>query len=318
MDLRIQLIQYAFLNADFPITATSAPETAAELERVRKQIALQPPVPSYGAGVPSADLIKLIERFEIDVSRAKGAQQRYNELLARVDAGELGLTVETFRDPALEAKLSRTLREYPAVRVIPEPYSRLTLGAEFKTLFADPMMVPRDAASRKNDARIAIDYLKQMAVGDLPGYDLKSTEPDLRAILTSSSDPDLVTAAVAAVERFKSADAQQALLRVALRDVRNRPVAVRRAAADAVIRHVRANGNALNPDLITQVVNQADINHPEGEPDPELRGKFLTLKGMLAYKSGPFVDQLKGYVPPIVPPDPKKDPEPKKEPDPKM
>jgi hypothetical protein len=226
------------------------------------------------------------------------------------------MSVERFRDPALEAKLARTLREYP-VRIIPEPYSRLGLEAELKTLFADPMMVPRDGAVKKADARAAIEYLKQMAVGDLPGYDLKSTEPDLRTILTSSSDPDVVLSAIAAVERFKSGEAQQALLRVALRDVRNRPPAVRRAAADAVIRHIRANGNAITPDLVTQVVNQADINHPEGEQDAELRGKLLTLKGMLAYKSGPFVDQLKGYNPPIVPPEPKKEPDPKKAPEPK-
>jgi CheY-like chemotaxis protein len=317
LDLRIQLIEYALLNVEFPITPESAPETAAELDRIHKQINLQPPVPTYGVGIASDDLLKLIDRFELDVAKTKGAQDRYDYLRLRIDAAELGLSVETFRNPTLEAKLRRTLVEYPAVKVISEPYSRLSLEAEFRTLFADPAMIPRDGANRKAEARTAVEYLKQMAVGDLPGYDLKSAEADLRGILTSSSDPEVVSSALDAVERFKSGEAQQALLRVALRDVRNRPVHLRRKAADAVIRHVRANGNALTPDLIATVITQSDATTPEGEPDAELRGKLLTLKGMLAYKPGAFVDQLKSYTPPIVPPEPKKEPE-KKEPEGKM
>lgn len=313
MGLRIQMIQYAILGVEFPISNESSPETMAELDRVRKQMALQPPVTPYGTGIATIDLLKLIDRYELDVAKAKFAQEKYDSIRLRVDAAELGLTVETFRDPVLETKLKRTLFEYPTVKVISEPYSRLALEAEFKVLFADPMMIPRDAASRRADARAAVDYLKQMAVGDLPGYDLKSVEADLRTLLGSSTDHELVSAALDAVERFKSGDAQQALVRVALKDVRNRPPALRKKAADAVIRHVRANGNALTPELVTQVVNQSNIDHEQGEKeDAELRGKFLTLKGMLAYKPGAFVDQLKGYSPPIVPPvAPKKDPDPK-------
>jgi CheY-like chemotaxis protein len=317
LGLHVQLIQYALLDADFPITRESAPETAAELNRIKKQLGLQPPVQAYGAGLASAALIKLIERFELDVAKAPGAQARYDRLRLKVDAAELGLAVETFRDPALEARLLRTLRAYPGVKVIAEPYSRLALEAEFKTLYAaDPMMVPRDAAAKKADARAAVEYLKQMAVGDLPGYDLKPAEADLRTILFSSPDPDVTATALDAVERFRNGEAQQVLLRVALRDVRNRPPAVRRKAADATIRHVRANGAAVPPELVAQVVAQADANGPDGEPDAELRGKFLTLKGMLAYKPGAFADQLKGYTPPIVPA-PKKEPEAKKEGEPK-
>jgi CheY-like chemotaxis protein len=320
LDLRVQLIQYAFLDAEFPSTRDSAPDTAAEWNRIRKQIAIQPPSPLYGRGIATADLIKLIERFELDVAKSKGAQEKYDFLRFSVDAGDLGLSVETFRDSALEARLMRTLREYPAVKVIPEPYSRLAVDTELKTLFADPMMVPRDGAAKKADAKAAIEYLKQMAVGDLPGYDLKSTEVDIRTLLTSSLDPEVVAAAIDTVERFRSGEAQQALLRVALRDVRNRPLAQRMKAADAVIRHIRANGKAITPDLVTLVVNQADSTNPEGEPDAELRGKFLTLKGMLAYRSAEFVDQLKGYRPPVLPPkkeaEPKKDPEPEPKKDP--
>ena len=62
LDLRIQLIQYALLNVEFPITPEGAPETTAELERIHKQISLQPPVTAYGTGIASADLIVALTR----------------------------------------------------------------------------------------------------------------------------------------------------------------------------------------------------------------------------------------------------------------
>ncbi len=317
MDLRIQLITYAILGAEFPLTPGSSPETVNELDRLRKQISLQPPSAPYGTALATIDLMKLIDRFELDVAKVKGAQEKYDYLLSRVDPVEVGLVVETFRDPVIEARLNRLLTNYPAVKVIPEPYSRLQLEAEFKTLFADPMMIPRDAAAKKADARAAVEFLRQMAIGDLPGYDLKSVEGELRAALTSQ-DADVVSPAIDAVERFKSGDAQNALLQLAVKRTGNASPALRRKAADAVIRHVRANGKAITPELVTEINKQLDPNDPTAEQDKELRGKLLTLKGMLAFSAGDFTNQLKSYNPPIIPPEPKKDPDPKKEPDPKM
>lgn len=308
MELRIQLIEFALLAAEFPLTPDSSPETVQEIARINKQLGLQPPITPYGTGIPSADLMKLIERLELDIAKVKGAQEKYDFLRGRVDATEIGLTVETFRDVLLEAKLTRTLSGYPAVRIIPEPYSRLALEAEFKTLFADPMMLPRTAEVKKADARTAVEFLRQMAIGELPGYDIRSVEADLRAALIV---PDLASAAVDAVERFKSGEAQIALLNLSLGGP-GRPLPLRLKAADAVIRHIRANGNAIPATLGNAVRDQA--TGPTPEPDAELRGKFLTLKGMVVTKPAEFVDGLKGYNPPIVPPEPKKEPDPKKEP----
>jgi hypothetical protein len=52
------------------------------------------------------------------------------------------------------------------------------------------------------------------------------------------------------------------------------------------------------------------------EPDLPLRGKLLTLKGMLAYNPGEFINQLKGYNPPLIPPPPAKMPPKEKDPAP--
>jgi hypothetical protein len=176
------------------------------------------------------------------------------------------------------------------------------------------MKQPRDPAVKQAEAKTAVEFLRLMAIGDLTGYDLKSAEGELIDAL-NHINPDVVSAAIDAVERFKSGAAQLALLQVALKDVRDRPIANRRKAADAVIRHVRAYGKAIPANRVAELAKQADVNDPQGEPDAELRGKFLTLKGMLAFKSGEFVDQLKGYSPPIIPPAPKKEPDPKKEPE---
>jgi hypothetical protein len=45
------------------------------------------------------------------------------------------------------------------------------------------------------------------------------------------------------------------------------------------------------------------------EPDLNLLGKLLTLKGLLAYTTNGFVDQLKGFNPPLIPLPPVKAPD---------
>jgi CheY-like chemotaxis protein len=311
LELRVQLITFAVLGAEFPISPESAPGTAAELDRIRALVGRQPVTAPYGTGPASADLMKLIDRFELDVAKVKGAQEKYDSLRSRVDAVEIGLAVESFRDPIAEARLRKLLLNYPEVKVIPEPYTRLALEPEFKVLFADPMMVPREGAVKKADARAAAEFLRQMAVGDLPGYDVRPAEAELRAAVINTVDFDLASAAVDAVERLKSAEAQQSLLQLATRQVGETPVALRRKAADAAIRHVRANGKLATPTLVDAVSTGST---PEATPDAELRARLLTLKGMLAFNPGNFANELRGYNPPIIPAEPKKEPE-KKEPE---
>src|SRR5207248_1355983 len=109
-------------------------------------------------------------------------------------------------------------------------------------------------------------------------------------------------------ERFKTADAQVALLNLALSG-EGRPDALRIKAADAVIRHVGANAPAIPPPLAATLAEQSQV-----EKNLELRGKLLTIKRLAGQQPKEFADQLKGYSPPILPL-PRKEPEPKKEPD---
>lgn len=297
-DLRLELITYAVLAAEFPLSAESAPATAEHIQQLRRQIALQPPSPAYGAGTPTIDLLKLIERFEIDLARVPSAQRRFENLYSKVDPVALGLPVETFRDAVLEARLAKTLQNYPSVRIIPEFSDRSSLAAELSAAFSQGGQAPRDPAAKRAAQLVAVRWLSQMAVGEIAGFDVKAAEPELRAALRVDA---LAEDAIRAVATFPSAEAQQDLLSLAL--TLGRPIPLRSQAADAVTIHIQKNGNLIPKSLIDPLAEMADK-----EPDPGLRGKLLTLKGMLAFKSAEFLNELRNYNPPVVPPPPAKDP----------
>jgi len=299
-ELRVELITYSVLGAEFPISAESAPATYAHIQRLKRQIASQPPSPPYGVGTPTADLIKLLERFEIDLARVPSAQQRFENLYSKIDTAELGLPVETFRDPNLELRVAKTLQNYPAIRIIPEPYSRTELASDLKAAFTHAHQAPRDLAEKRAAQQVAVAWLRRMATGELSGFDVKVAEPELRAALRVDA---LANDAIPAVERFGTAEAQQDLLSLAL--TQGRPIHLRTQAADAAIRNIQAHGRSVPKSLIDPLVQAADK-----EPDLVLRGKLLTLKGMLAYQPLSFVNQLNQYSPPLLPPPPGKNPAP--------
>ncbi len=307
--LRMELIAYAVLGGEFTISPESSPETVKRIAAIRKQLDMQPPTPPYGVGLPTTDMLKLMERFETDLAKVPGAKKRFDALYAKIDPVELGLPVETFRDPVLEAKLGRTLRNYPGVRIIPEPFGRSALASDLEHAQAQPGQAPRDPAEKKAAQKIAVEWLRKMATGDTPGFEVKSAEAELRDALRID---DLAETAIEAVSRFPSAEAQQSLLSLAVNGTRALPL--RTKAADAVIRHVQANGKLVPKALVDPVVELSDK-----EPDPALRGKFLSLKGILAYNPGDFANQLKGFNPPLLPlpPPPKMPPKEPKEPEPK-
>lgn len=309
-NLRVEIVAYALLEAEFPFSADSAPSTVIQVSNLKRRLDLQPPSPRYGTGTPTTDMLKLMERFEIDLARVPSTKKRFEDLYSKVDPAELGFPVETFRDPALEARLARTMKNYPAVRIVPEPFGRASLAEDLLAAQAESGQAPRDPADKKAAQKLALEWLRRMATNEVPGYDVKSVEPELRDALRVD---DLASDAIDALARFGSADTQQALLTLSLNT--GKPLPLRIKAADAVIRHIQLNGKAIAKSLVDPLVELADK-----EADVPLRGKFLTLKGLLAHNAGEFVGQVNGYNPPLLPMvaapkemEPKKDPEPKKE-----
>jgi CheY-like chemotaxis protein len=310
LNLRVQQFTYAILDAEFGISQDSSPQTFREITDLNRQLVLQPPTKPELARTGQNEAMRVIERFEIDVNADPNAKKRYDALRARVSGEALGVNVVPTRDAETEFRLARLLRSYPGVAVIPEPYSRVGFEDDLRTAFADPADAPRDPAEKKAGAKLAVGWLQQMATGEVPGFDVKSAEPELRAALLSD---DLADAAVAALARFTSAATQEALVALAVTD--GRPVPLRARAADAAIRHIQVNGKLTPKALIDPLASMA--TNPA--TPPEVRPKLLTLRGLLAYNQATFVSDLKAFNPPVAPTAPPKEPakEPGKEPDPK-
>jgi len=305
--LRVEQVTYAVLAAEYPLTPEASPATFEHVTTLQKQINTQPAVPAVVRRVGVDHLVKLLERFELDVANAKPADARYDAIRARVDVDALGLVVQPPRDPVIEEKVSRQMRGFPAVRVIPEPYSRTWFAADVNAAFADPADRPRDPAEKKAAARLAVGWLAKMATGEVPGFDVKPAAAELVATLRTD---DLAEAGIDAVARAATADAQQALVSLALTG--GRPLPLRVKAADAAIRHVQAFGKLTPDTLVGPVAAQA-----AAETDADLRGKFLVLKGLLAPNPQEYVTGLRNYSPPLVPAAPPMPKEPPVPPEPK-
>lgn len=301
--LRIDLLTYAVLKLQYPYSEANAPDTMRHINKLRSQLQAQPPIQPYGVGLPTVELVKLLDRFEIDLAKVPERKKEFEFLYSRLDPTDFGMAVETFRDPVAEVRLGRQLRNYPIVKIIPEPYNAMELAADLLASYQDPAQAPRDPGEKKSTQKAAVEWLRRMAVGDLPGYDVKSADAELRAALRND---DLAENAIEAVARLSSAGAQEDLLTVVLN--RMRPLPIRMKAADALIRNVQTHGKTIPKTLLPALAETS-----AAETDLPLRGKMLTIKGMLAFEPGDFVNQLKSYNPPVVPP-PAKPAEPAKEP----
>jgi CheY-like chemotaxis protein len=292
LNLKVQLATYAVLGIQFPYSVESAPITVDHVARLRRQLGAQPLSPQYGVGLATTDMLKMLERFEIDLARVPARQKEFDNVYSKLDPSEFGIAMETFREPIIEARLQRALRSYPGVRIIPEPLVRSGLESELLASYRDPAQAPRDPVEKKIAQKTAIDWLRKMAIGEIAGYDLKTAETEIRSALRVD---DLAESAIEAVSRFGSAAAQENLLSLALNGMR--PLPIRTKAADAAIQHIQANGKSIPKTLLGPLAEQSAM-----EPDLNLRGKLLSLKGMLAFSPDDFANQLKGYNPPLVPP----------------
>ena len=97
--LRGEQVTAAVLAAEYPLSKESAPRAYANYLALQKQLGIQPPTPAYQRRVGIDQMMKLIERLEIDVMKDKLARAKYEALRAHVDADSLGLRVEPTPTP---------------------------------------------------------------------------------------------------------------------------------------------------------------------------------------------------------------------------
>jgi CheY-like chemotaxis protein len=288
--LRCEQLTYAVLAAQYPVSRESAPLTFKHMVELRRLIDQQAPMPAYVRGYGMTDLMARLERLEVEVRREPVARKRFETIRPKLDPVALGLVVESTRDLVAESRLTKQLQNFPAVRVIPEPYSTVGFEGDVRAAFADPADQPRDPAEKKAAAKAAIDSLRRIAIGEIPGYDAKPAEPELRAALNVD---DLADAAVEALGRIGTAEAQQALVGFAINAMK--PPAARARAADEASRHVQAYGRMTPATLTTELTARSTA-----EQNADLRGKLLVLRGLLAHNPANFSGELRNFNPPLL------------------
>jgi hypothetical protein len=205
------------------------------------------------------------------------------------------LDVVENRDRELEAKLARQVRGFKGVTVIPEPFGAGALADDLRRAVADPAARPRSDKEKQATAKVAAQWLNQIAIGAVPGYSIaEAAQADMRKALASD---DLAPELIDGLAKLGSGDTQLALVQLAT--AAGRPVAVRVQAADAAARHIQAFGRSV-PVAAAQTVPQA----VEGEKDAILQGKLAVLARLVSDKPGDFGAAVSGFTPPLRTPAP--------------
>ena len=307
LGLRIPQLVYAVLAAEYKATATSAPRTVKQLQAATLVVRNRSDLDDAAKAVKDTEsLIRLMDQIEATMNDDQ--KKKFEDLRERVPPEPLGLEFDSVRDPDLEASLLKMARPFRGVRVIPEPFSTFNLKRDIRAGTADPAALPRDAAEKKSTARLAGEWLRKMALDEIPGYDVRPAEGDFRKAL---ADDDLAPDAAEALARIGTGEAQVALVSLALQG--GRPAPIRLRAADAAIRHVQTHGKLTNETVAAQAAMIAG-----SEPDPAVKAKLGVLARLVAATPADFGSIIRAFpvkVPqPPKPMDPKDPKEPGKDP----
>lgn len=171
----------------------------------------------------------------------------------------------------VEAKVRAIARNYRGVQVVNRPFTPDAVREELAAA-ADVSSAPLTEAERKDFQKRAISALRDMAVGALPGYDVKPAAPAIRGALAID---DLAPYAIEALSHLPGAESQQALARLVL-DAK-RLAKIRAQAATELARHIQMNG----PDAVTDAQIREFLQLYDVEKNPEFKGTLVSLLGVL-------------------------------------
>lgn len=285
--LRLPQLTYAALAAEYPVTKESAPEAYRKFENLTKLIASQPGLDKSVENLPLIDLVRLIQQLEAVLTPE--LQKKFEFLASRVDYKSLALAHDTPRDAWLEDALTRDLRQFAGVRVVPEPYSATAVELEVKAADLPP---PVPASLKAAMVKSAIEWLRKCAIGEVAGYDVRPAEGVLRAALHSD---ETASAAVDAVARVGTAESQQSLMMLAV--TASRPTDLRAKAADAAVRHVQQFGKFAAATNVNAIVAGA-----KNETNPTIKASLTVLASLIAGKPGDLAEAIKVFSPASVMP----------------
>jgi CheY-like chemotaxis protein len=204
------------------------------------------------------------------------------------------------RYPEIEASVVRTTSTFHNVRMLPAVFTEVGFRDELGKA-GDATAPPLTPAEKKENAKIAMAWLRKMAIGELAGYQVNDAEKAMRGALASD---DLAPLAIDAVARVPSKDVQLDLANLAVAP--ERPIPVRTQATAALVGHIQTFGRFVT-------VPQADAirNAAETVEDVDLKARLLAAQGILQPNAKLTGERLKNYVP--KPPEAKEEVPPAKE-----
>lgn len=191
------------------------------------------------------------------------------------------------RPPEAGLRTTRLAEMFRHVWVMPTTLDPDILKVDLPAYVARAMGQPLTDAERKDTAREAVLWLKRLAVGEVPGYNVKGAED---ALLKAARNEELNGPAVEALGHVPTRNAQRELAHIVL-DNAIRPE-MRAAAALELSRHIQLNGRVL---LRAQVQGLEALF--QNAPDPKLRANVAIVLGSLRPGAGNSGNRLKGYVP---------------------
>ena len=288
--LRLPQLTYAILILEYGVTVGNAPKSLKHLMDYTELVKLQSKFDGNIAKLGQTEgLMRVIEQMETALD-AEG-RKKADEFQAKLPLADLGIIPASWKDQELITTLSKQTRGFKQVSVIAEPYSSVALAEDVKQATGgDPAALPRSNDEKKFTAKLAVQWLKKIATGEVAGYDAKPAEATLRSALRND---DLAPDAVDALARLGSSDTQAALVLVA--SAANRPAPLRLSAANAALNHVGAFGK-LAGDSVTGQLQRAVL----AEKEPELKGKLVSLGQSLSVVAANDVGSLIQTYP-IVP-----------------
>ena len=137
-----------------------------------------------------------------------------------------------------------------------------------------------------------MEWLKRMATGEVPGYDVRPAD---RAIRSALRVEELAKLAIEATSRMPGAEPQAELATVVLDG--QRPADVRIAAAEGLVRHVQSHGVALSAPSIKALIDLLPTL-----PDATLRAHVAAAVGVLQATTAQSGQRLQRYLPPLPKP----------------
>lgn len=293
---RLPQLVLAGLSAKYGISPGSAPRTFDRVQYYDGRLATQPVVVDALNQLPTTGLARLVESLEGTLADRREFEALTARLMATV--GRPGMTAEEMK---VEEGLNRLAKLYPAVTVIPEPFAvgevspdGISYGFTQDVAVAtrQPAAKPVPPAAKKATAKQAVRWLRALAVGENPGFDIRPAEPALRQALR---DDELAGDAIDAVAKIPSAEAQQDLLNLALS--MGRPMPLRVEAAAATARHMQTYGRFVAPAQAADVVKMA-----ASEADTALRANLLVIEQLASAKPGDLGRLMTAYPAPLPKP----------------